>query len=189
MRAATWLTHLDFDWESPVWRHWLAGLGDGHTLVRYDERRVHAIRPRASQLLSTPGSPTSRRWSPPPASIASRCSASRRVPRSRSSTRRGARPERVTQLVLYGAYARGPQVARARGAPAPGGRDGLGRPRRLGGGEPCSVACSACCSCRKGPRSRWPGSTNYGGARRRPRPRRVSARCATASTPSSSHRG
>ena len=38
VRAATWLTHLDFDWESPVWRHWLAELGSAHTLVRYDER-------------------------------------------------------------------------------------------------------------------------------------------------------
>ena len=38
VRAATWLTHLDFDWESPLWRHWLDGLGDGHTVVRYDER-------------------------------------------------------------------------------------------------------------------------------------------------------
>ena len=38
VRAATWLTHLDVDWESPVWRHWLAELSDGHTLVRYDER-------------------------------------------------------------------------------------------------------------------------------------------------------
>jgi len=38
VRTATWLTHLDFDWESPVWRHWLQALGDGHTLVRYDER-------------------------------------------------------------------------------------------------------------------------------------------------------
>ena len=38
VRAATWLTHLDFDWESPVWRHWLAELSDDHTLVRYDER-------------------------------------------------------------------------------------------------------------------------------------------------------
>jgi pimeloyl-ACP methyl ester carboxylesterase len=38
VRAATWLTHLDFDWASPVWRHWLRALGDGHTLVRYDER-------------------------------------------------------------------------------------------------------------------------------------------------------
>jgi len=23
VRAATWLTHLEFDWSSPVWRHWL----------------------------------------------------------------------------------------------------------------------------------------------------------------------
>jgi pimeloyl-ACP methyl ester carboxylesterase/DNA-binding CsgD family transcriptional regulator len=38
VRAATWLTHLDFDWESPLWRHWVEGLGDGHTVVRYDER-------------------------------------------------------------------------------------------------------------------------------------------------------
>ncbi len=38
VRVATWLTDLEFDWESPVWRHWLSELGDGHTLVRYDER-------------------------------------------------------------------------------------------------------------------------------------------------------
>lgn len=38
MRTATWLTHLEFDWESPVWRHWLDGLADGHTVLRYDER-------------------------------------------------------------------------------------------------------------------------------------------------------
>jgi pimeloyl-ACP methyl ester carboxylesterase/DNA-binding CsgD family transcriptional regulator len=38
VRTATWLTHLDFDWESPVWRHWLAGLAEGHTVLRYDER-------------------------------------------------------------------------------------------------------------------------------------------------------
>jgi pimeloyl-ACP methyl ester carboxylesterase/DNA-binding CsgD family transcriptional regulator len=38
VRTATWLTHLEFDWESPVWRHWLVGLAERHTLVRYDER-------------------------------------------------------------------------------------------------------------------------------------------------------
>jgi len=38
VRTATWLTHLEFDWESPVWRHWLEGLADGHTVLRYDER-------------------------------------------------------------------------------------------------------------------------------------------------------
>jgi pimeloyl-ACP methyl ester carboxylesterase/DNA-binding winged helix-turn-helix (wHTH) protein len=38
VRAAHWITHLDFDWHSPVWRHWLEGLARGRTLVRYDER-------------------------------------------------------------------------------------------------------------------------------------------------------
>jgi pimeloyl-ACP methyl ester carboxylesterase/DNA-binding CsgD family transcriptional regulator len=38
VRTATWLTNLEFDWQSPVWRHWLDELGNGRTLVRYDER-------------------------------------------------------------------------------------------------------------------------------------------------------
>jgi len=38
VKAANWLTHLEFDWESPVWRHWLRELSRDHTLVRYDER-------------------------------------------------------------------------------------------------------------------------------------------------------
>ena len=38
VRTSTWLTHLEFDWQSPVWRHWLDGLGASHTMVRYDER-------------------------------------------------------------------------------------------------------------------------------------------------------
>jgi pimeloyl-ACP methyl ester carboxylesterase/DNA-binding winged helix-turn-helix (wHTH) protein len=38
VKAANWLTHVDFDWESPVWRHWLRELSGYRTLVRYDER-------------------------------------------------------------------------------------------------------------------------------------------------------
>ncbi|MBW3619938.1 MAG: alpha/beta fold hydrolase [Actinobacteria bacterium] len=38
VRVATWMTHLQRDWDSPLWRHWLHGLADGRTLVRYDER-------------------------------------------------------------------------------------------------------------------------------------------------------
>jgi len=38
VRTATWLTHLEFDWESPLWRHWLEGLADGRRVLRYDER-------------------------------------------------------------------------------------------------------------------------------------------------------
>jgi len=38
VRVATWLTHLELDWSSPVWRHWLDRLGESHTVLRYDER-------------------------------------------------------------------------------------------------------------------------------------------------------
>lgn len=38
MKAGNWMTHLDFDRQSPVWRHWVRELSRGHTLIRYDER-------------------------------------------------------------------------------------------------------------------------------------------------------
>jgi pimeloyl-ACP methyl ester carboxylesterase/DNA-binding winged helix-turn-helix (wHTH) protein len=38
VKPANWITHLEYDWESPVWRHWLRELSRDHTLLRYDER-------------------------------------------------------------------------------------------------------------------------------------------------------
>ena len=38
VKAANWLSHLAYDWESPVWRHWLTELSYRFRLVRYDER-------------------------------------------------------------------------------------------------------------------------------------------------------
>ncbi len=38
VKAANWLNHLEFDWQSPVWRHVFAELSRDHQLVRYDER-------------------------------------------------------------------------------------------------------------------------------------------------------
>ena len=38
VKAANWLSHLEFDWESPAWKHMLTELSREHTLVRYDER-------------------------------------------------------------------------------------------------------------------------------------------------------
>jgi len=38
VKVANWLTHLDYDWASPVWRPWWQALSVGHRLVRYDER-------------------------------------------------------------------------------------------------------------------------------------------------------
>lgn len=36
--VSCWLSHLQHDWQSPVWRHFLDDLGDIATVVRYDER-------------------------------------------------------------------------------------------------------------------------------------------------------
>ena len=38
VKAANWLSHLDYDWESQVWRHWLRELSSRFRLLRYDER-------------------------------------------------------------------------------------------------------------------------------------------------------
>jgi len=36
--TATFLRHLEYDWQSPIWQHWLDALARDHTLIRYDER-------------------------------------------------------------------------------------------------------------------------------------------------------
>jgi pimeloyl-ACP methyl ester carboxylesterase/DNA-binding CsgD family transcriptional regulator len=38
VKAANWLSHLEYEWSSPVWRHWIEALSRHHTLIRYDER-------------------------------------------------------------------------------------------------------------------------------------------------------
>ena len=34
LKAANWLSHLEFDWRSPVWRHLLAEFARDHTFIR-----------------------------------------------------------------------------------------------------------------------------------------------------------
>jgi pimeloyl-ACP methyl ester carboxylesterase len=38
VKAANWLSHLEFDWRSPIWRHLLAEFAYDHSFIRYDER-------------------------------------------------------------------------------------------------------------------------------------------------------
>ena len=38
VRVNNWFTHLELDWESPVWRHWSEALAERRMLVRYDPR-------------------------------------------------------------------------------------------------------------------------------------------------------
>ncbi len=36
--GSCWLSHLQYDWQSPVWRHFLDDLGAIFTVIRFDER-------------------------------------------------------------------------------------------------------------------------------------------------------
>ncbi|HTU64806.1 MAG TPA: alpha/beta fold hydrolase [Steroidobacteraceae bacterium] len=38
IKTANWMNHVEFDWESPVFRHWFAALSSQHRLHRYDAR-------------------------------------------------------------------------------------------------------------------------------------------------------
>ena len=38
VRAGHWLTHLEWDWQTPVWGPWLEALSARHQLFRYDSR-------------------------------------------------------------------------------------------------------------------------------------------------------
>ncbi len=38
VRVANCFNHLDFEWESPIWQHYVRDLAKGHSLVRYDGR-------------------------------------------------------------------------------------------------------------------------------------------------------
>jgi pimeloyl-ACP methyl ester carboxylesterase/DNA-binding CsgD family transcriptional regulator len=111
VRVATWLTHLEHDWESPVWRHWLEGLAQGRTLVRYDERGC-GLSDR------DPGELSVDAWV---ADLETVVDAARLERFALLGVSQGAaialvyatrHPERLTHLVLYGGYARGRKVRR-----------------------------------------------------------------------------
>ncbi len=38
VKAPNWMNHLEYDWQSSVWRHLLRDLAAKHTLVRFDQR-------------------------------------------------------------------------------------------------------------------------------------------------------
>ncbi|HLG12135.1 MAG TPA: alpha/beta fold hydrolase [Dehalococcoidia bacterium] len=38
VKAPNWLNHLEYEWQSPIWRHWWQELAQDHTIVRFDQR-------------------------------------------------------------------------------------------------------------------------------------------------------
>jgi RNA polymerase sigma factor (sigma-70 family) len=107
VKAGNWMTHLEYDRQSPVWRHWVRELGRGHTLVRYDERGC-GLSDREFD-----GTPTLDTYVGDLAAVVDAAGLERFALLGLSgggptAIQYAARnPERVTHLVLYGTYSRG----------------------------------------------------------------------------------
>jgi pimeloyl-ACP methyl ester carboxylesterase/DNA-binding CsgD family transcriptional regulator len=108
VKTANWLTHLEYEWESPVWRHWIRFFSDHFRFVRYDERGCGMTDTNVGDL-------SIDRWVADVEDIVE--AAGLREPFSMLGISQGAaicvayavkHPERVSKLVLYGGYARGP---------------------------------------------------------------------------------
>ena len=113
LKAANWLNHLQYDWESPIWSHLLRELAAEHQLIRDDERGnglsdwdVEDISFEAfvRDLESVVEATGIDRFAL--LGISQGCAV--------SIAYAVRHPERVSHLVLYGGYARG---RRKRGSP------------------------------------------------------------------------
>ncbi len=113
LKAANWMSHLDLEWTTPVWSHWLSGLARNHRLIRYDERGCGLsdwVVPRF----------TFEDWVDDLETVVEAAGLDRFPLLGVSQGGAVAvayavrHPERVSRLILAGAYARGRQV-RARG--------------------------------------------------------------------------
>lgn len=107
LKAANWLTHLQYDWESPVWRHWMDFLAEHFTFVRYDERgcgmsdwRVEDV--SEGNWLSDMECIADASGIDEPAVLLGVSQGAVTVIRYAV-----AHPERVSKLILYGGYALG----------------------------------------------------------------------------------
>jgi pimeloyl-ACP methyl ester carboxylesterase/DNA-binding CsgD family transcriptional regulator len=107
VKAANWLTHLQYDLESPVWLHWIRFLAQHFRFIRYDERGCGMTQWKVPDV-SMP------RWIDDLEAVAEAAKlASGAIVLGISQ---GAsisigyavrHPERVSHLILYGGYATG----------------------------------------------------------------------------------
>jgi pimeloyl-ACP methyl ester carboxylesterase/DNA-binding winged helix-turn-helix (wHTH) protein len=106
VKAANWLTHLEYDWESPVWSPLLQRLAEKNRLVRYDGRG-NGLSDRDVKEISLNGfvrdleAVTEAAKVPPFAILGISQGAAIAIAYA------VAHPEMVTKLVLYGGYAVG----------------------------------------------------------------------------------
>ncbi|MEO5596105.1 MAG: alpha/beta fold hydrolase [Lysobacteraceae bacterium] len=111
VRALQWGTHLELDWQTPVWRCWLNALTRGNTLIRYDARGC-GLSDRDVDDFST------ERHLEDLEAVVTACGLDRFALLGMTgggpygvmyATRH---PEQVSHLVLYGSYLRG-RIARS----------------------------------------------------------------------------
>jgi len=115
VKAANWLTHLEYEWESPVWKHWIQFFSAHSRFVRFDER--------GCGMSEWHGGPLSLdQWAGDLESVID--AAQPAGPVTLFGISQGVatciryaiqHPERVARMILYGGYARG---ALRRGTPA-----------------------------------------------------------------------
>jgi pimeloyl-ACP methyl ester carboxylesterase/DNA-binding CsgD family transcriptional regulator len=107
VKAANWLSHLEYEWESPVWRHWIRFFSSQFRFVRHDERGCGMTDWNVGDL-------SFERWAEDLEAVIT--AADLREPLALLGISQGAAscvayavkyPERVSHLLLYGAYARG----------------------------------------------------------------------------------
>ena len=107
IKAANWLTHLDYEWESPVWRHWIHFFSDNFRFIRHDERGCGMTDWNVGDL-------SFARWVEDLEAVVD--AADPKQPFALLGISQGAatciayavrHPERVSHLLLYGGYARG----------------------------------------------------------------------------------
>lgn len=107
VKAATWLTHLQYDLESPVWAHWIAFLSGHFRYIRYDERGCGMSDRRVPDLAAA-------HWIDDLEAVVAAARLKR--PFALLGISQGAatairyavrHPDRVSHLILYGGYAVG----------------------------------------------------------------------------------
>lgn len=107
VKAANWLTHLEYEWESPVWKHWIQFFSEHCRFVRYDER--------GCGMSDWHGGPlTLDQWTTDLEAVIDAARPATPVTLLGISQGGAAciqyairHPERVARMILYGAYARG----------------------------------------------------------------------------------
>lgn len=107
VKASNWLTHLEYEWESPVWRHWMRFLSSRFRFIRFDERGSGMSDWNVAGI-------SFERWIEDLEDVvAAACPEGRFTLLGISQGASVAieyairHPERVERLLLYGAYARG----------------------------------------------------------------------------------